>query len=301
MGGTPSCPIEFDVAPSGTACVVRCPETEGYYLKSSGQVLSCSYRADPRIQFALTTAPIYFANQQSKTGEPVLPSNISFTALPTEQQQAYKTAIDKFNTDKAVADAGIASSVRISTAFNALQAAENARGTPAGEEAYERARIAYYTMTAPNPVAWAETERERIAQTKAQPIIDGLVSQYNNLKAKQTEQASTIQVINGLRDKVLTVKDDMAFSVRTFQKQVDNIKNQINIDKKNQVDATKATVSWIEVVLNWMIAIATLVCIFLLLRYFARTSPVRRPDGPYMPFDMWGRPPAAAAPPPPRV
>jgi hypothetical protein len=64
----------------------------------------------------------------------------------------------------------------------------------------------------------------------------------NNQKAKQTEQASTIQVINGLRDKVLTVKDDMAFSVRTFQKQVDNIKNQINIDKKNQVDATKATV-----------------------------------------------------------
>ena len=297
MGGTPSCPIEFDVAPSGTACVVRCPETEGYYLKSSGQVLSCSYRTDPTIQFALTTAPIYFANQQSNTGEPPLPSNISYTALPTEQQQAYRTAIDKFNTDKAVADAGIASSVRVSTAFNALQAAENARGTPAGETAYQNARIAYYTMTQPNPEAWAESERERIAQTKAQPIIDGLVSQYNNLKTKQTEQASTIQVINGLQDKVLTVKDDLAFSVRTFQKQVDNIKNQINIDKKNQVDATKATVSWIEVVLNWMIAITTLVCILLLLRYFSRPSLRRRTDGLAGLFDLFG----ARMPPPPRV
>lgn len=288
MGGTPSCPIEFDVAPSGTACVVRCPETEGYYLKSSGQVLSCSYRSDPTIQFVLTTAPIYFANDQSNPDKPTIPSNISYTALPTEQQQAYKTALDKFNTDKAVADAGIASSVRVSTAFNALQAAENARGTPAGETAYQNARIAYYTMTQPNPEAWAETERERIAQTKAQPIIDGLVSQYNNLKTKQTEQASTIQAINGLQDKVLTVKDDLAFSVRTFQKQVDNIKNQINIDKKNQVDATKATVSWIEVVLNWMIAITTFVCILLLLRYFSRPMIRRRPDGLAGLFDLFG-------------
>jgi hypothetical protein len=208
-------------------------------------------------------------------------------------------AYDTFTQDLALANATVGTTTRREQLFNALQAAENARGTPAGEDAYQSARVAYYTLTQGD--GWAETERERIAQTKAQPIIDGLVSQYNNLKAKQTEQASTIQVINGLRDKVLTVKDDMAFSVRTFQKQVDNIKNQINIDKKNQVDATKATVSWIEVVLNWMIAIATLVCIFLLLRYFARSRPVRRDYGPYAPFDMWGRPPAAAAPPPPRV
>ena len=195
-------------------------------------------------------------------------------------------AYDTFTQDLAVANATVGTTTRRQQLFNALQAAENARGTPAGEDAYQSARVAYYTATQGD--GWAETEKERVAQTKAQPIIDGLVSQYNNLKAKQTEQASTIQVINGLRDKVLTVKDDMAFSVRTFQKQVDNIKNQINIDKKNQVDATKATVSWIEVVLNWMIAIATLVCIFLLLRYFSRPLIRRRPDGLAGLFDLFG-------------
>jgi len=202
-------------------------------------------------------------------------------------------AYNKFTQDLALANAIVGRTTRRDQLFDALQAAENARGTPAGEDAYQSARIAYYTLT--QGEGWAETEKERIAQTKAQPIIDGLVSQYNNLKAKQTEQASTIQVINGLRDKVLTVKDDMAFSVRTFQKQVDNIKNQINIDKKNQVDATKATVSWIEVVLNWMIAIATLVCIFLLLRYFSRPLIRRRPDSLAGLFDLFG--PRMAQPP----
>jgi len=296
MGGTPSCPIEFDFTPSGTSCVVRCPESEGYYLKSSGQVLSCSYRTDPTIQFALTTAPIYMAGGQESPDHPVLMANDGYRKLPDALKQAYQKAIDDFNTKKAVADAGIANDVKVSNAFAALQAAEDARGTPAGETAYENARVAYYTLT--KGEGWAETEKERIAQTQAQPIIDGLVSQYRNLQAKQAEQASTIQVINGLQDKVLTVKDDLAFSVRTFQKQVDNIKNQINIDKKNQADATKATVSWIEVVLNWMIAIATLVCIFLLLRYFSRPLMVqRKPDGIAKFFDLF----EPRQPPPPRV
>jgi hypothetical protein len=205
-------------------------------------------------------------------------------------------AYDKFTQDLALANALVERTSRKDQLFDALQAAENARGTPGGETAYENARVAYYTLT--KGEGWAETEKERIAQTQAQPIIDGLVSQYRNLQAKQTEQASTIQVINGLQDKVLTVKDDLAFSVRTFQKQVDNIKNQINIDKKNQADATKATVSWIEVVLNWMIAIATLVCIFLLLRYFSRPLMVqRKPDGVAKFFDLF----EPRQPPPPRV
>jgi len=296
MGGTPSCPIEFDFTPSGTSCMVRCPESHGYYLTSSGQVLSCTYTADPKITFVLTTAPVYMAGGQSTPTQPALQSNIGYKALPTAQQQAYQKAIDDFNSKKAVADAGISKDVQISTAFAALQAAENARGTPAGETAYENARVAYYTLTQGD--AWVETEKQRIANTEAQPVIDGLVSQYTNLQAKRAEQASTIQVINGLRDKVLTVKDDLAFSVRTFQKQVDNIKNQINIDKKNQAEAAQATSSWVNTVLNWMIAIATLLCIILLIRRFTRSEvPIRPPrEDPFAGFFK-----ALAAPAAPRV
>ena len=279
------CPLEFVM--SQGACVVKCPTM--YTLQVVEGVPSCVAKDSNGAtitSFGLTSVA------------PETDDSLSGTSY-INWGPNFVDAYDTFTQDLALANATVGTTTRREQLFNALQAAENARGTPAGEDAYQSARVAYYTLTQGD--GWAETERERIAQTKAQPIIDGLVSQYNNLKAKQTEQASTIQVINGLRDKVLTVKDDMAFSVRTFQKQVDNIKNQINIDKKNQVDATKATVSWIEVVLNWMIAIATLVCIFLLLRYFARSRPVRRDYGPYAPFDMWGRPPAAAAPPPPRV
>jgi len=196
--------------------------------------------------------------------QPTLQANADLKDLPSAMSQTYRTVRDDFNAKKAVADAGIDHDVKIATAFTALQAAENARGTQGGETAYENARVAYYTLTKGD--SWVNEEKQRIANTEAQPVIDGLVSQYTNLQAKRAEQASTIQVINGLKDKVLTVKDDLAFSVRTFQKQVDTIKNQINIDKKNQVEAVKAKSSWVNTVLNWMIAITTILCIILLIR-----------------------------------
>jgi len=193
------------------------------------------------------------------------PANASYTAL--ENSAVYKAEIDRFDAALRVADASIASEVKIATAFSALQAAENARGTPAGEAAYETARIAYYTLTKGD--SWLTEEQARIANTEAQPVVDGLVSQYNGIKEKRTQQRSTIEVINGLKDKVLTVKDDLAFSVDTFQKQINNIQNRINIDRKNQEDVIEKTSSWVDTVLNWLIVLATIVCIVLLVRRFA--------------------------------
>ena len=273
MGGTPSCPVEFVVTPSGTSCVVPCPASKGYYLTSAGQVLSCTYTADPTVSVPLTATPMYMANVPGNPNNPTIEPGASYEVLPNKE--VYRTEIERFNSAMAVSEARVSNDVRISTAFSALQAAENARGTPAGENAYEQARIAYYTLTQGD--SWLGQEEVRIANTDAQPVVDGVVSQYTGLQTKRTQQQSTIEVINGLKDKVLSVKDDLAFSVNTFQKQVDAIKNQINIDKKDQADAAKVASSWIDVVLNWIIAITTIICIVMLARRYMRsTNPYQR-------------------------
>lgn len=194
-----------------------------------------------------------------------VPSGASYTVL--ENRAVYKTEIDRFNAAMVVADANIANDVKIATAFTALQSAENARGTPAGESAYEKARIAYYTLT--KGASWADDEKRRIADVEAQPVVDDFITRYAALQEKRTQQASTIEVINGLKDRVLSVKDDLAFSVNTFQRQIEAVKNRINIDKKNNVDSIHTTTSWFDTVLNWLIAISTIICILLLIRRFA--------------------------------
>ena len=99
------------------------------------------------------------------------------------------------------------------------------------------------------------------------------MAQYNALKEKKEQQQSTIEVMNGVKDKVLGVKDDLKFSVKHFEKQIGDIKNQINKDKRNQTEVIAATSSWIDVFLNWLIAIVTLVAIVLLFRRFAGPGP----------------------------
>lgn len=242
------------MSPNGTACVVKCPST--YTSKLVDGVPSC-VMTNPTTNeviasFGLTSVPPF-----TGTGAPGGP--------------AFTSAYSDYTAALATADAKAGSANRQSVAFSNLMAAENARGTTGGEEAYQTARVAYYTLTKGD--AWIQEEKARIANTDAQPIVNSLASQYRNLMERKNQQTRTIDVINGLKDKVLSVKDDLTFSVNTFQKQVDNIKNQINKDKKVHSETIEATTSWVDTFLNWIIAIATIVCIVMLVRRFAGSAP----------------------------
>lgn len=253
-----ACPIEFVLAQG--ACVVKCPST--YTLQVVDGIPSCVMKnTTGRViaSFGLTSVL-----PMTPGGPSGSLRGRSYTAFPADFRNAYNDFTQKL----AVANSSVDRNTATETAFAALQTAENARGSPEGETAYERARIAYYTLTKGD--AWLADEQTRIANTEAQPVIDNLVAQYRALQAKNTQQQSTIEVINGLKDRVLSVKDDLAFSVDTFQKQVDAIKNQINMDKKAKELEIASTSSWVDVVLNWLIVIATIVCIALIIRRVTR-------------------------------
>jgi membrane-associated HD superfamily phosphohydrolase len=181
----------------------------------------------------------------------------------------FRNAYNDFTRDHALANSILGRTTAKDQLFTALQTAENARDT--APDAYQAARTAYYTLV--NGSAWVEQEKDRIANVEAQPIVDGYVARYNDIQAKKNQQRSTIEVVDGVRDKILTVKDDLVFSVSTFQKQIDDIRNQINKNKAKQSQTIAAASSWVDTFLNWVIALVTLVAIVLLGRKFLGGSP----------------------------
>jgi hypothetical protein len=249
-----SCPSQFVMSPNGSACIVKCPTT--YTSKILDGVPSCVMmhptKNEVLVSFGLTSVP-------------------PFTGTGTPGGPAFTSAYNDYTAALAVADARAGSANRESVAFSNLMTAENARGSTGGEEAYQAARVAYYTLTKGD--SWIQEEKARIANTDAQPIVNSLASQYRSLTDRKDQQTRTIDVINGLKDKVLSVKDDLSFSVNTFQRQVDAIKNQINKDKKVRSETIEATTSWVDTFLNWVIAIATIVCIVMLVRRFTGGGP----------------------------
>jgi len=200
-------------------------------------------------------------------GTPGVTPNTSYTN--SGWKGVYNSAYQDYTDKLAEANAIVGKTARVDELFTALQNAENSRDT--APDAYEAARIAYYTLVKGDE--WLKDEKARIADVEAQPIVDGYIAQYNGIQEKKNQQQSTIDVVNGVRDKILTVKDDLTFSVSTFQKQIGDIKNQINKDKIEQTQSITAASSWVDTFLNWVIALVTIVAIVLLGRRFYKGGP----------------------------
>jgi len=270
MGGSISCPSEFMATPNGVGCVVRCPADKNYEMTSNGSVFSCTHKVAKDAKVPLVIVPSYFVQDGGD-----LRPNESYTRIPNNT--SYVQEIKRFNDALAVADANVDKGIKVNTAFNALQAAENARDT--APDAYQAARVAYYTLVKGD--SWLNEEKNRVANIEAQPVIDELIQKYQSIQSRRSEQQATIDSMNNVKQSVLSVKDDLNFSVSNFQKHIDDITNQINKDKRKQkVELIKAT-SWIEVFLNWLIALATLIAIFFLVRYFMRPKTISSPQSAY--------------------
>ena len=260
-GSSLSCPSGFIPTPSGMTCVVPCPEGKNYVMSSSGTAMFCTHKGDTRVKVPVNPVPMYVAGGQ---GQP--PINANHTVLPNSQ--VYNAEINRFNNALAVADANIDKEVKINTAFNALQAAENARDV--APDAYQQARIAYYTLIKGD--TWINDEKTRIGKVEAEPVIQNYLSNYSELAQQINTHKSTIETVNGIKDKVLTVKDDLQYSVSAFQRQLDAIRNQMNINKKKQIETAQQASSTIDTVLNWLMIILTFIAVFLAVRYLIRKS-----------------------------
>jgi hypothetical protein len=201
-------------------------------------------------------------------------SSISYTGYPQSHRGAYEAEFKRFNDALAIADAKVDKNTKLTTAFNTLQDAENARDT--APDAYQSARVAYYTLLKGD--TWLNEEKNRVANSEAQPVINNFLDKYKSLQYTRSRQQAVIDSMNNVKQSVLGVKDDLDFSVSNFQKHINDIKNQINKDKRDQtVQLAKAT-SWIEVLLNWLIGLASLIAIFFLARYLMRSKPGEAPS-----------------------
>jgi hypothetical protein len=239
-------------------------------MTSSDSILSCTHKTDKTATVQLMPTPTYSVHPQWVSHA----SRISYTGYPESHRGAYEAEFKRFNDALAVEDAKIDKTTKLATAFNKLQESENARDT--APDAYQTARVAYYTLLKGD--TWINEEKNRVANTEAQPVINNFLDKYKSLQYTRSRQQAVIDSMNNVKQSVLGVKDDLDFSVSNFQKHIEDIKNQINKDKRDQdIQLSKAT-TWIEVLLNWLIALASLIAIFFLGRYLMRSKPGQAPS-----------------------
>ena len=248
-----SCPSGFQLNPlvPGT-CVPQCPTEKGFAFHAVDGVPHCVHSSDPNLKIQLNPLP----GLDVKPNEAV-PSIEELAKSPNTNMRKYKEEWERFNQEIPLIESKINKGREVQAAFKQLQDAENVRDK--SPDAYQTARIRYYTLVKGED--WAKEEADRVGKAEADPLINQYRAAYQQTLGQLEKQQKTLDVVQGVKDKVLSLRDDLDYSVSTFGKQIKELKNQINM---NRSETKEDENFWVNFLLNAMIVLISLGIVFML-------------------------------------
>jgi hypothetical protein len=259
------CPSTF--RSMGGACVSDCPTEKGFEFQMPGGQPRCTYKDQPNFFVNLSPVQAYFRGNQ-----PPIP-NLTVEGLKDVDAllyAAYKKEQDRVVQETAILYEKIDKDKKLKDAFNRLQDAENARDK--APDAYQQARSNYYTLK--DGEAWKEREKERLMKAEVEPLAQKFVDIKSKAVQQYQSQRKTVDVVNGLKDNVLSLKDEMKYAADTFQEQLTKVKEAINQERRGRATETKVSIwDWLDTILNITIVGSLLYVIYLLYKKFAARPP----------------------------
>lgn len=259
----PTCPAEFIISPTNPgACIVKqCPPM--FELRTKDGVPACVYTPSPDVFFTLKQAGMveYIVQQSEYDDYPV-------SVAPTINQLNFnlKRQYNELNSDYQAKSAQALSNIErtslLQNLFKDLQAKENVRDQ--SPEAYQKARTDYYTLL--KGQSWVEEEKNRIAASETEPKANEYKTTNDAITQRINQQQQTYDIIKGVKDKMLSMKDDFQYTTTTFNKQIEELKSQINIERQKYSEEKQVAFSWMNSVLNVLIIIIAIYAIITVIR-----------------------------------
>jgi len=250
----PKCPHPFRSVGAGQ-CVLECPTQQKFDIRSGQDGYSCVYRPNEDFKYSLT--PVGVTAFHGWTLE--------------ELQDVNPRAADDFLREKervdkefAIINANIGKQQKINDAFKELQQAENARDQ--SPSAYQSARTAYYMLV--KGTDWINEERERVSKAEVAPEVQKYRDAVSAVNVRTQEQQKTIDVVNGIKDKVLSLKDDFKYSVSTFGDQLEKVKIQLNMENRSREKERDNTWTWVDLGLNVLLVAVLLYAVYTFARRY---------------------------------
>lgn len=242
------------------SCVAQCPADKGFENRVTNNQPQCVYKSDTQYSVSLNPLQILTYNQNSQP--PTLETLKTYNPQLHERYTAESKRVDE---QIAIVLGNIDKQTKIDNAFKELQKAENVRDQ--APEAYQQARINYYTLVKGD--TWKQEEQERIAKVEVDPEIRTLKTRLNEAEMRSNTQKQTVDIVNKLKDNVLTLKDDFKYSVDTFQRQLGKLKDQILFDRrKREEQSNESTWELLDRVLNYTIVGVLLFAIWKIYKLF---------------------------------
>lgn len=259
MGNGVSCPVGFTPTGVPLQCAPTCPTDKGLENRLVGSEARCVYSRDPTKFVVLKTGPMVI--KESPQAPPMTLAWMQ-TNRPSEYA-TYKQAQDDATMRIAFLVASMTRDQQLADAFQDLQDAENVRD--ASPQAYQAARNRYYTLL--RGEEWQTEERERLLNAEVLPEITPYIQWLRGASDRQEQQATTKTAVDALKTNLISLKDDFRTTTTTLGKQVTELRNQIELQKRRALETAAETSHW---GLNVLLIALSLIVIYVLVRRFMR-------------------------------
>jgi hypothetical protein len=255
------------------SCIVQCPQDKGFRFEMINGKPACAYETD--LQYFVPITPLPSIN--TPEGQPVPTA----AEIPT-----FKAELDTFNKNFPPVLAQVDRKRQLDDAYKAMQIAENSADE--SPDAYQDARVRYYTLLKGD--TWKEEEGKRVGKAEAEPVVQSYVQRLNAIQEQNQKQTQTMDVIKGVQDKVLSVKDDLKYSVDTFQKQIRDLQNEILVERHKSTESSNTMWTFFDLGLNILLFFLLLALIVVAYRkLFAESETPAAPTAPALPWWMFRR------------
>ena len=255
----PKCPTPFESS-GNMSCVMSCPTERGYERRSVNGGFQCVYKSDTKHFATLNTVSALFFQ------------GTSLQQLQAENPIAYSEFMkekDRFTNELVVLDGKIDKDTKLRDAFQKLQDAENVRDQV--PDAYQQARSTYYTLK--EGETWKEAEKERLLKAEVNPIVQKIIDTKNDNLRQFESQRKTVDVVNGLKDKVLSLKDEVKYAADTFKDQISKVENAIQRERKLRNDTPDLNIwDWFDSILNILIVASLLYVMYTMYQKYVERS-----------------------------
>ena len=128
-------------------------------------------------------------------------------------------------------------------------------------EAYEKARVAYYTLLEGN--SWLATEKDSIAKQEIEPVLSKYSAQYNELKERKKQQDIFVKMAATLKEQEKGDQEELAFLNNETNKE------KVDTDVINRLTQLKGSPSyefdWVLYLLYFIIGSLGLYAAYLLI------------------------------------
>jgi hypothetical protein len=255
----PKCPIPFESV-GNLSCVMSCPTERGYERRSVNGGFQCVYKSDPSFSTTLNTvSAVVFPGTTLQQLQTVNPT--AYSEFLREQ--------DRFTNEIVVMDGKLNKDIKLRDAFQKLQDAENVRDQV--PDAYQQARSAYYILK--EGERWKEIEKERLMKSEVEPIVQKIVNRKNDALRQYETQRKTVDVVNGLKDKVLSLKDEVKYAADTFKDQIHKVENAIQRERKSRSEKPEPSIwDWLDSILNILIVASLLYALYSIYQKYVQRS-----------------------------